>query len=231
GSARRPTPDAGPRTSDVGPRTSDVDVGRRTSDLGPRTSDLGRRTSDVGPRTSDLGIISRSRDATATYLQALGILGDPWLSLAATPRHRDGRRDDAPGDVFASAGPRALAPRHRAAGWAAGDGPFRQESDPPLQAPSVSGDPEARARRGAAAVPAEPRGLWHRSARPRRPVRRGQLGGPDPRRLGHRLAGAVRRPGDHAVHLLPAGRRHRSAADRRRADLRARALRDGVTGR
>ncbi len=71
----------------------------------------------------------------------------------------------------------------------------------------------------------------HRSARARRALRRRQLGVADARRVGHRLAGAVRRPGDHAVHLLPAGRRHRPLADLGRADLRARALRDGAAGR
>ena len=53
----------------------------------------------------------------------------------------------------------------------------------------------------------------------------------DARRLGHRLAGDVRRPRDHAVHVFPAGRRHRSVARVRRADLRPRALRDVATGR
>ena len=51
----------------------------------------------------------------------------------------------------------------------------------------------------------------------RRALRGGQLGVADARGLGDRLAGAARRPGDHAVHLLPAGGR-----DRPRADLRAR---------
>ena len=85
--------------------------------------------------------------------------------------------------------------------------------------------------RRAAALSAEPGGLRHRPARPRRALRRGQLGVADPRRLGHRLAGAVRRPGDHAVHLFPAGRRRRSVADLRRAHLRHRAIRHGAAGR
>ena len=70
----------------------------------------------------------------------------------------------------------------------------------------------AGARRSAAALPAEPRGLRHRPAFARRALRGRQLGVAHPRGVGHRLAGALRRPGDHAV-LLPAGRRrgpHRS---------------------
>ncbi len=41
----------------------------------------------------------------------------------------------------------------------------------------------------------------------------------------------VRRPRDHAVHLLPAGRRHESVAGVRGADVRPRALRDVAAGR
>ena len=50
-------------------------------------------------------------------------------------------------------------------------------------------------------------------------------------RLGHRLAGAARRPGDHAVHLLPAGGRDRPGADLGRDHLRPRADRDVPAGR
>ena len=60
----------------------------------------------------------------------------------------------------------------------------------------------------------------HRPAPARHQVRRGQLGIADARRLGHRLAGHARRPGDHAVHLLPAVRRRRSGPDFRRTHLR-----------
>ncbi len=64
------------------------------------------------------------------------------------------------------------------------------------------------------------------SATPRHPVRRGQLGIADAWRLGHRLAGDARRHRDLAVHLLPAGGRHRPVADQRRDHLRDRAHRD-----
>ena len=60
----------------------------------------------------------------------------------------------------------------------------------------------------------------------RHPVRGRQLGIADARRVGHRLAGDARRHGDHAVHLLPAGRRHRPGADLLRDHLRPRAHRD-----
>ena len=85
--------------------------------------------------------------------------------------------------------------------------------------------------RSAAALSAEPGSLRHRPACARRALRRGQLGVADARRMGHRLAGALRRPGDHAVHLLPAGRRRRPVADFRGAHLRHRAIRDGAAGR
>ena len=126
---------------------------------------------------------------------------------------------------------RSLERRLRAAVAAPGRRPLRREPEPPVQAPPVPGHPQAGARRSAAAVSAEPRGLRHRPARARRALRGGQLGVAHARRVGHRLAGAVRRPGDHAVHLLPAGRRDRPLADLGGADLRARAVRDGAAGR
>ncbi len=70
-----------------------------------------------------------------------------------------------------------------------------------------------------------------RSGGARHPLRRGRLGVADARRVGPRLGGLVRRHGGHAVHVLPAGRRHRSAAGHRGADLRHRAARDVPAGR
>ena len=107
-------------------------------------------------------------------------------------------------------GPEPLERRLRPAVAPAGRRPLRREPQPAVQAPPVPGHPQAGARRGAAALPAEPGGVRHRPARARRALRGRQLGVADARRVGHRLAGAVRRPGDHAVHLLPAGRRRRS---------------------
>jgi hypothetical protein len=72
-------------------------------------------------------------------------------------------------------------------------------------------------------------GIDHRPAR--RAVRRGRLGEPHARRLGPRLGSLAERHGGHAVHLLPAGRRHRLPADHRRDHLRHRAPRDVPAGR
>ena len=161
--------------------------------------------------------------AATSHLQAVRVLGVARLSPAATPRHRDGRRHDAPRDVSAGARAGPVERRLRPAVAPAGRRPLRREPEPPVQAPAVPGHPQAGAGRCPAALPAEPGGVRHRSARARHPLRGGQLGVADARRLGHRLAGAVRRPGDYPVHLLPAGRRHRSVADLGGADLRDRA--------
>ena len=55
----------------------------------------------------------------------------------------------------------------------------------------------------------------HRPRAARRPPGRGRLGAALDRRLGPRLGGLVRRHGDHAVHVLPAGGRHRAGRDPR----------------
>ena len=70
-----------------------------------------------------------------------------------------------------------------------------------------------------------------RSAGARHPLRRGQLGVADSRRLGPRLGSLAERHGDHAVHLLPAGRRPRLPARHGRDHLRPRAPRDVPAGR
>ena len=69
-------------------------------------------------------------------------------------------------------------------------------------------------------VSGQPRSHRHRLAQARYQVRRRQLGSADAGRLGHRLAGDARRPGDHPVHLLPAVRRHRSGSGAGRNHLR-----------
>ena len=120
-------------------------------------------------------------------------------------------------------GPAALERGLRAAVAAPCRWSVRRKPQPAVQAPPVSGDSQAGTGRSAAALSAEPRGMRHRSPRARHPIRRGQLGVADARRLGHRLAGALRRSGNHAVHLLPAGWRNRSVADFGGADLRDRA--------
>ena len=161
-------------------------------------------------------LYSRSNGHAATaHLQTFRVLGVPRVPAPAAAGHRNGGGHDASGDVPARARSQALERRLRAALPSSGGRPVRRESESAVQAPSVSGDPQAGAGRSAAAVSAEPRGLRDRSARARRPLRGGQLGVADARRLGHRLAGAVRRAGDHAVHVFPAGGRYRPGADRR----------------
>jgi glycyl-tRNA synthetase alpha chain len=65
----------------------------------------------------------------------------------------------------------------------------------------------------------------------RRALRRGRLGEPDARRLGPGLGGLAQRHGSDAVHLLPAGRRHRLPAHHRRDHLRPGAPGDVPAGR
>ena len=144
---------------------------------------------------------------------------------------RGGRGHDAPGDVLPRARPEAVEGRLRAALAAARRRPLRREPEPPLQAPAVPGDPEAAAGGHPGPVPGLARGDRHRPRGARRALRGGQLGVADARGLGHRLAGAPRRAGDHAVHLLPAGGRHRPRADLGRDHLRPRAHRDVPAGR
>ena len=64
----------------------------------------------------------------------------------------------------------------------------------------------------------------------RRALRRGRLGEPDAGRVGPGLGSVAERHGDHAVHLLPAGRRPRLQPDHRRDHLRPRAPRDVPAG-
>ena len=80
-------------------------------------------------------------------------------------------------------------------------------------------------------VPGEPGGARRQRQRPRRPLRRGQLGGAVAGLLGARLGGLARRPGDHPVHLLPAERRLRPRSAVGRDHLRPGAHRDVPPGR
>ncbi len=80
-------------------------------------------------------------------------------------------------------------------------------------------------------LPAVAGGPRHRPARARRALRRGQLGGPYARRVGPGLGGLGRRHGGHAVHVLPAARRHRPRPHHRGAHLRSRAPRHVPAGR
>ena len=116
-------------------------------------------------------------------------------------------------------GPRADQHRLRAALAPSRRRPLRRESQPPLQAHPVSGHPQAAAGRHSGDLPGVARSHRHRSLRARHQVRRRQLGVAHAWRMGHRLAGHAGRPGDYAVHLLPAVRRHRSRSHQRRNHL------------
>ena len=81
------------------------------------------------------------------------------------------------------------------------------------------------------ALPRLARGARLRPEGQRRALRRGRLGEPDAGRLGPGLGGLAERHGGDAVHLLPAGRRHRLQADHRRDHLRPGAAGDVPAGR
>ena len=122
-------------------------------------------------------------------------------------------------------GPEALV-RRLCAALAPADGrPLRREPDAAAALLPVPGDPEAVADRHPRALSGLAGGDRHRHHPARHPLRRGRLGEPDARRLGPRLGSLVRRHGDHPVHLLPAGRRHRGRPGGGRDHLRARAAR------
>src|SRR5207244_6556975 len=79
-----------------------------------------------------------------------------------------------------------------------------KKSQSPLQSHAISCHPQTFARRCAGGVLKEPRGPGHRAQETRHPLRGRQLGIAHARRVGHWLAGAPRRFGNHAVHLLSA---------------------------
>ena len=161
------------------------------------------------PPSAQLERRSHLRDLSRPHPQALGLLGVARLPAAAAARPRSGRRHLAPRNAVPRARAEAVERGLRAAVAAARRRTLRTEPEPAVQAPSVPGDPQAVAGRGAADLSREPRGVRHQPAAARHPVRGRQLGVADARRVGHRLAGDARRARDHAVHLLPAGRRHR----------------------
>ena len=145
---------------------------------------------------------------------------------------RGGRGHDAPGDVPARARARSpggsayVQPSRRPADGRYGENPNRlykhQQFQVILKPPPA--DIQDLYLASLTAIGIDP-------VAARRALRGGQLGVADARGVGHRLAGAARRAGDHAVHLLPAGGRHRPRADLGRDHLRPRAHRDVPAGR
>src|SRR5262249_43325328 len=85
---------------------------------------------------------------------------------------------------------------------------------------------EALAGRSSGTVPGFAPGAGHRSAAERHPLCGGRLGVAHARRLRPGLGGVAERHGNHAIHLLSAGRRPRVQPGTGRADLRARAARN-----
>src|SRR4030095_16515466 len=97
------------------------------------------------------------RDVSKPHSQAVGVLGLARVCVATAAGHRGWRRDDASRNVSPRARAGALERRLRAAvapprGW-----PLRRESEPAVQAPSVPGAAQARARPSPAAVTGQSR--------------------------------------------------------------------------
>ena len=149
----------------------------------------------------------------------------------ATVQHRGRGRNHEPRHRAARPRTRAVGRGVRGAVGTPGRFPLRREPEPPADAHPVPGDPEAGAGRPAGALPRLARGPRHRSFRPRRALRRGQLAAARHRRVGPRVGGLARRHGDHPVHLLPTGGWPEPRPHPGRAHLRRRTHPDGTAGR
>jgi hypothetical protein len=163
---------------------------------------------------------------TRSDLRAVALLGRSRLRHRATGRCRGRRRDLPPGHLPAGPRPRAVERGLRAVLPPPRRRPLRREPQPSGRVLPVPGRAQAVAARCPGPVPGVLAPDRPRPGRPRSALRRGRLGVADPGRLGPGLGGVGRRDGGDPVHLLPAGRRHRSHAGHRRADLRGRAHRD-----
>ena len=129
------------------------------------------------------------------------------MSGAAALQRAGRRRHHEPCHGAARARPGTVERGVRRAEHPARRRPLRGQPEPPADAPPDAGHPAAGPRRPAGALSRQPAGPGHRPAAARRALRRGQLGKPRPGRLGPGLGGVARRPGNHPVHLFPAGRR------------------------
>ena len=191
---------------------------------GPVKSRFARRSSAVRAP-------ARHAHLPANHPATAVLLGRAGLRAAAALRHGSRRRHQPHRDLPARARPRALEGRLRAAQPPAQGRPLRREPEPPAALLPVPGGAEARAGQHPGAVPRLARSAGLRPEGQRHPLRRGRLGEPDAGRLGPGLGGLAQRHGGHAVHLLPAGRRHRLQADHRRDHLRPGAPGDVPAGR
>ena len=180
------------------------------------------------PLTSRALIASASDggDLPGDDLGPSGLLGGAGMRHRPAVPHRGRRGHVESGDAASGARPRAVAGGLRRAVHPARRRPLRREPVPLPGALPVPGHPEARARRRAGRVPRLAAGDRDPDRAARRAVRRGQLGEPQPGRVGPRLGGVDGRDGDHPVHLLPAGRRDRARPGVGRDHLRPRAARD-----
>ena len=166
-------------------------------------------------------------------LEPAPVLGRTGLLSGPDVRRRGRRRHDDPRHLLPRPRSAALAGRLRPALAPSGRRPLRREPQPGPETPPVPGHHEAVAGGHPGRLRPEPPLARHRPRRPRPPLRRGQLGIADDRRLGGRLAGDARRPRDLPVHLFPAVRRHRPRPRPGRDHLRPRAAGDvpGTEGR
>ena len=185
-------------------------------------------------RTRDRPRPDRSRrdpNVPADHRPPAGLLGGSGMRRRPAVPHRGRRRHLQPRHVPALPGRPPLACGLRRALHAPRGRALRREPVPARPLLSVPGGHQAVAGRHPGRVPALAGGSRHRPRRARRALRRGQLGGPHPRRLGPGLGGLGRRHGGHPVHVLPAAGRLRPRPHHRRDHLRAREARDVPAGR
>ncbi len=141
-----------------------------------------------------------------------GVLEPPGLRPAPAVRHGNGCRHVPSRHHAARAGAEAVARRLCAAQPPPDRRPLRRKPQPGAALLPVPGHHEAQpGERAGAAAGQLPRARPGPAA-PRLPLRRGRLGKPDPRRLGPRLGGMVRRHGGRASSPISS----RSAASRSR---------------
>ncbi len=167
----------------------------------------------------------------ANHPSTARLLGRPGLRTAAALRHGSRRRHQPHRDLPARARPRALEGRLCAAEPPPQGRPLRQEPEPPAALLPVPGGAQARAGQHPRALPRLARSAGLRPKANDIRFVEDDWENPTLGCLGPGLGGLAQRHGGDAVHLLPAGRRHRLQADHRRDHLRPRAPGDVPAGR
>src|SRR5262249_55447688 len=140
------------------------------------------------------------------YLAPAGLLEGAGLPGAAAVQRPGGGWHDESSNGPARPRSRALERGLRRAQHPSRRRPLRGEPESHANAPSAPGHSEAGPWRPAGALSEEPGGDRYCPPPARHSLCRGQLGKPSPGGLGPGLGSVARRPGDHAVYLLPAGR-------------------------